>query len=392
IIISEPSNPWVSGVASLFSQEFYARITKHMSPGGILAQWIQLYELEPALVVSILKALRLTFPTAVVYATNNNNLLILARRDGPVGPLSEAPLRVSEIRDELARHGILGMADLRLHRIADLPTLEPLLKTFNVPANSDYFPYLDNHAVKARFLQKSAKNFVRLTLGTVPLMSFLSPEDNHPLDAPSPYPIDQPAPSRRPLLRQANVDHARRIAASPLQKTGELSDVNEVAQAVLAYLKRHAQHCATTAALTPRQQLTMSDALHTLGKMTNGYLPPDVALDFWTHLRAELCPGRLGESPNLWLDLMIQIAGRRQADMGRTAERLLASAAPLTDAQRATLVSCRLLHLIAQPDPAGALQLWNRHRAHLGHDDARRLRFRLLLAHAAMPGRGPNAP
>ena len=97
----------------------------------------------------------------------------MARRAGPIGQLSQVPLETPSIRAELARHGIGSMADLRLHRIADLSMLKPLLSTYAVPANSDYFPFLDNHAVKARFLKKSAKNFVRLPLGSVPMMALL---------------------------------------------------------------------------------------------------------------------------------------------------------------------------------------------------------------------------
>src|SRR5471030_895637 len=44
IIISEPSNPWVSGVSSLFSSEFYHLVPRYLKPGGVLVQWFQLYE------------------------------------------------------------------------------------------------------------------------------------------------------------------------------------------------------------------------------------------------------------------------------------------------------------------------------------------------------------
>ena len=62
IIVSEPSNPWVSGVASLFTSEFYRRIRGHLAPGGLLAQWFQLYEIDPARVASVMRALGAVFP------------------------------------------------------------------------------------------------------------------------------------------------------------------------------------------------------------------------------------------------------------------------------------------------------------------------------------------
>src|SRR5262249_41495160 len=39
LVISEPSNPWVSGVASLFTREFYRRVRPHLNDDGLLVQW-----------------------------------------------------------------------------------------------------------------------------------------------------------------------------------------------------------------------------------------------------------------------------------------------------------------------------------------------------------------
>ncbi len=41
IIISAPSNPWVSGVANLFSLEFYQAIRRHLTEEGVFVQWFQ---------------------------------------------------------------------------------------------------------------------------------------------------------------------------------------------------------------------------------------------------------------------------------------------------------------------------------------------------------------
>jgi predicted membrane-bound spermidine synthase len=62
LIISEPSNPWVSGVSGLFTREFYRRIRKHLNSGGLLVQWIQLYEMDASLVATVLGALGAEFP------------------------------------------------------------------------------------------------------------------------------------------------------------------------------------------------------------------------------------------------------------------------------------------------------------------------------------------
>jgi predicted membrane-bound spermidine synthase len=56
-IFSEPSNPWVSGVASLFTTEFYRRLSGYLSEVGVFGQWLHLYEIDDALVVAILGAI-----------------------------------------------------------------------------------------------------------------------------------------------------------------------------------------------------------------------------------------------------------------------------------------------------------------------------------------------
>jgi len=61
VIVSEPSNPWVSGVASLFTREFYRRIRPHLNPGGVLVQWFQLYEIDASLVATVMRALGESF-------------------------------------------------------------------------------------------------------------------------------------------------------------------------------------------------------------------------------------------------------------------------------------------------------------------------------------------
>ncbi|HSF39337.1 MAG TPA: hypothetical protein VLT87_06045, partial [Thermoanaerobaculia bacterium] len=46
VITSEPPNIWVAGVSGLFTQEFYQAADRRLAPGGILCQWVPLYEME----------------------------------------------------------------------------------------------------------------------------------------------------------------------------------------------------------------------------------------------------------------------------------------------------------------------------------------------------------
>ena len=81
LILSEPSNPWVSGVSSLFSDEFYRRVSDRLAPGGVFGQWLHLYEISDALVLSVLAALHQNFPSYQVYLVHSADMLIVAGKD-----------------------------------------------------------------------------------------------------------------------------------------------------------------------------------------------------------------------------------------------------------------------------------------------------------------------
>src|SRR5690606_12826790 len=78
VIVAEPSNPWVSGVASLFSEEFYRTLPRYLTADGIFVQWLQLYEFNDSLALSVLKALSQHFSDYAIYNTDNLNALIVA--------------------------------------------------------------------------------------------------------------------------------------------------------------------------------------------------------------------------------------------------------------------------------------------------------------------------
>jgi spermidine synthase len=48
VIVSEPSNAWISGVSNLFTREFHEAALRSLAPGGIFAQWFHYYSLAPA--------------------------------------------------------------------------------------------------------------------------------------------------------------------------------------------------------------------------------------------------------------------------------------------------------------------------------------------------------
>ncbi|HEU4690628.1 MAG TPA: hypothetical protein VFS23_19805, partial [Vicinamibacterales bacterium] len=172
VIISEPSNPWVSGVASLFSGEFYSHVKRYLAPGGLLVQWVQIYETDITVVASIAKALGPNFADYVIYNTDNSNILIVASVDGPVASPRPDILQ-GEMKVELHKVGVDSIADLEVRRIGSKRILDPLFNGYQVPRNSDYFPFVDLNAPKMRFLKRTAFSLTQLNRNPVAVTELL---------------------------------------------------------------------------------------------------------------------------------------------------------------------------------------------------------------------------
>ena len=77
LIVSEPSNPYRSGVASLFTREFYLAGRKRLNEGGLFLQWLQGYEIDNHTVRTILATLRSVYPAVELWQTSDSDLLLI---------------------------------------------------------------------------------------------------------------------------------------------------------------------------------------------------------------------------------------------------------------------------------------------------------------------------
>jgi spermidine synthase len=91
LIISEPSNPWIAGIAALFTNEFYAAARSRLAPGGIFVQWAQAYSLAPEDLKMIARTLARHFAEVTLWRAEAPDLLFVGRTETP--PLEFARLR-----------------------------------------------------------------------------------------------------------------------------------------------------------------------------------------------------------------------------------------------------------------------------------------------------------
>jgi len=79
VISSEPSNPWIGGLASLFSTEFFAAARSRLRPGGIMIQWIHGYSMRDADLRMVVNTFRSVFPATSVWNTSGGDYLLVGR-------------------------------------------------------------------------------------------------------------------------------------------------------------------------------------------------------------------------------------------------------------------------------------------------------------------------
>jgi spermidine synthase len=140
VVISEPSNPYRAGVASLFTQEFYAAGASRLAKGGLFAQWLQGYEVDAATVSIAVHTMRSVFPYVSLWAPQRNDLIL-------IGSFEPQRIDVERVRRDLGQPiylkwlrrawGMEGVEALIAHSLAPPSVLDRLFSRMPVDVNTD---------------------------------------------------------------------------------------------------------------------------------------------------------------------------------------------------------------------------------------------------------------
>jgi spermidine synthase len=116
VVISEPSNPWMSGMASLFTREFFREARLRLTPGGIHCQWFHGYNMSIDDVRTVIATFRTEFPHAMLWTLTEYDFLLLG---------SPSPLTIDE--GILQRNFERVAGDLQEVKVQDLYSVTSLL-------------------------------------------------------------------------------------------------------------------------------------------------------------------------------------------------------------------------------------------------------------------------
>jgi hypothetical protein len=152
VIVSEPSNPWVTGVEMLFSREFLEAARSRLAPGGVYAQWFHFYESDVEVVKLVLRTYASVFPHVSAWFTLRGDMVLLGF-DRPTRALDidalEERFAQPDFSEAFARVEIDSFTQLIAHELLPLGTLHAVER--EGPVHTLRHPILSHLAARAFF-------------------------------------------------------------------------------------------------------------------------------------------------------------------------------------------------------------------------------------------------
>lgn len=144
LIVSEPSNPWISGIGSLYTTDHLSCVRRRLNPQGIFCQWIHCYSISRENLKMILKTTALSFPHTQLWHDTTDLLLI-----GSNEPIAVDTTRISDVinfsdqtRADFSEYLFIDYPNEILGRLL-LDRSGILEYTGDARVNSDDHPYLE---------------------------------------------------------------------------------------------------------------------------------------------------------------------------------------------------------------------------------------------------------
>jgi len=159
-IVSEPSHPWVPGVANLFTREFFQLGRDRLVDEGLFVQWLQIYQLSTDSLRSVLATFNVVFPYVRVFRvgglTRGKDLILVGSRQplslDQVGERMRAPGTAAET----LRAGVHTVEDLMSWYVCDEVKLGPAVADATI--NTDDNMQIETTVPREAFLPLMESN------------------------------------------------------------------------------------------------------------------------------------------------------------------------------------------------------------------------------------------
>jgi spermidine synthase len=144
VITTDPIHPWVKGTSTLYSKEYYQLVRSRLNPGGVVAQWLPIYESDEETVKTELATFFSVFPDATVWSNyfegDGYDLVLLGRENSSPVDIEALQHRLdqpaySKVAASLDEPGFHSAIDLLATYAGRASDLQPLVS--GVALNDD---------------------------------------------------------------------------------------------------------------------------------------------------------------------------------------------------------------------------------------------------------------
>ena len=116
VIVSEPPNPWIAGVGSLFTRQFFELTKQHLNPGGVVCQWLQTYQFHEDDLRTVLATFMDAYPYMHVWHGAPGDILL-------VGSLDPLRIDLGRLEDSLRDKPGQDFASLEILPVSQILSL-----------------------------------------------------------------------------------------------------------------------------------------------------------------------------------------------------------------------------------------------------------------------------
>ncbi len=150
IITAEPSNPWIAGIANLYTREFYQVIKSKIKDDGIFAQWFHNYSMSPDDFRMVFRTVVEAFPHVSLWSMKESDFLLIgSKQEHPFdyaavkkiydnNPMLRSDFEYLGLSDVYAAQGFYRMnrdGFLAFSKDADINTDDGAQLEFSAPKN-----------------------------------------------------------------------------------------------------------------------------------------------------------------------------------------------------------------------------------------------------------------
>lgn len=373
VIISEPSNPWVSGVANLFTLEYYQLLRRHLREDGLFVQWIHSYEFNDALLATIVAAVIEVFPDTELYVSVPGDLIMVARTTEAQQrrpSLDATRLRGEPLFAELQRVGVAEQGDFQVRRIAGPGLLRAYVRVMQAVPHRDSHPVVALQAPEARFRGSGAGFLQHVADCGLPVSGLL--------DGFLPPAASESVASRmHPEVAKRELAQELSVSMMTLRESPRLVEARPADAAMADRLQALSARPVAVAELAEWGGLVAS-----LASLTLTPLPPGDQNGLWLAPNW-LAPGQLPEIARVMA--AYDATARREAGlMRRTAVEVLADPrAPWPEVLREQMLVIAMLGAAGSGDRAEVLALEQRFGSRLTRGQSPLRNVRMLLVRSA---------